>query len=97
MNDSLGHYYFLPSNFEQDKFKRTGVSYVEIKNTLNSIRGKVVFFGDTCHSANVFGKNNSTDITVLINELSDVENGIVVFTSSTKNQVSLENESWGNG
>ena len=97
VNDSLGHYYFLPSNFEQDKFKRTGVSYVEIKNTLNSIRGKVVFFGDTCHSANVFGKNNSTDITVLINELSDVENGIVVFTSSTKKQVSLENESWGNG
>ena len=67
VNDSLGHYYFLPSNFEQDKFKRTGVSYVEIKNTLNSIRGKVVFFGDTCHSANVFGKNNSTELSKYIN------------------------------
>ena len=97
VNDSLGHYYFLPSNFEQDKFKSTGISYLEIKNTLNSILGKVIFFGDTCHSANVFRKNYSYDITSLLNELSDAENGIVVFTSSTKNQVSLEDESWGNG
>jgi hypothetical protein len=97
VNDSMGQYYFLPSNFESEKFKSTGVSYIEIKNTLNSIQGKVIFFGDTCHSANVFGKNNSSDITVLINELSDAENGIVVFTSSTKNQVSLEDEDWGNG
>ena len=97
VNDSLGHYYFLPSNFEQEKFKRTGISYLEIKNTLNSISGKVIFFGDTCHSANVFRKNYSYDITSLLNELSDAENGIVVFTSSTKNQVSLENKSWGNG
>ncbi len=95
VNDALGNYYFLPSNFDPDKFKSTGVSYLEIKNTLNSIQGKVIFFGDTCHSANVFGKGS--DITILINELSDAENGIVVFTSSTKNQLSLEDKSWGNG
>lgn len=95
VNDSIGNYYFLPHNFDPEKFKSTGVSYLEIKNTLTSIQGKVVFFGDTCHSANVFGKGN--DITILINELSDTENGIVVFTSSTKNQLSLEDKSWGNG
>jgi WD40 repeat protein len=97
VNDALGNYYFLPSNFDPDKFKSTGVSYLEIKNTLNSIQGKVIFFGDTCHSANVFGKGSPADITILINELSDAENGIVVFTSSTKNQLSLEDKSWGNG
>ncbi len=97
VNDALGNYYFLPSNFDPDKFKSTGVSYLEIKNTLNSIQGKVIFFGDTCHSANIFGKGSPADITVLINELSDAENGIVVFTSSTKNQLSLEDKSWGNG
>lgn len=95
VNDSLGNYFFLPHNFDSEKFKSTGVSYLEIKNTLTSIQGKVIFFGDTCHSANVFGKGN--DITILINELSDAENGIVVFTSSTKNQISLEDKSWGNG
>jgi uncharacterized caspase-like protein len=93
----LVNYYFLPSNFDPNKFKSTGVSYLEIKNTLNSIQGKVIFFGDTCHSANVFGKGNPSDITILINELSDADNGIVVFTSSTKNQLSLEDKSWGNG
>jgi len=97
VNDALGNYYFLPSNFDPNKFKSTGVSYLEIKNTLNAIQGKVIFFGDTCHSANVFGKGNPADITILINELSDAENGIVVFTSSTKNQLSLEDKSWGNG
>lgn len=97
-NDMNGQYYFLPSNFDPEKMKRTGVSYLEIKNTLNSIPGKVIFFGDTCHSGNVLGVNKGvTDITVLINELSDTENGIVVFTSSTKNQLSNEHKDWQNG
>jgi uncharacterized caspase-like protein len=33
----------------------------------------------------------------VLNELSSAENGVVVFSSSTGRESSLENKSWGNG
>ena len=98
VNDPTGNYYFLPANVDTEKLKRTGVVFSDIKNTLNSLAGKALFFMDTCHSGNVMGSRRAqTDITGLVNELASAENGVVVFTSSTGKQYSLEDASWGNG
>ena len=97
-NDQTGNYYFLPANVDTEKLKRTGVVFSDIKNTLNSLAGKALFFMDTCHSGNVMGSRRAqTDITGLVNELASAENGVVVFASSTGKQYSLEDASWGNG
>ena len=97
-NDQTGNYYFLPANVDTEKLKRTGVVFSDIKNTLNSLAGKALFFMDTCHSGNVMGSRRAqTDITGMVNELASAENGVVVFASSTGKQYSLEDVSWGNG
>ncbi len=98
VNDQAGNYNFLPVNVDTDKLKRTGVVFSDIKNTLNALAGKALFFMDTCHSGNVMGSRRAqTDITGLVNELASAENGVVVFTSSTGKQYSLEDTAWGNG
>jgi WD40 repeat protein len=100
INDATGVYYFMPSNADVGKLKSTGVVFTEIKNTMSNLAGKSLFFVDTCHSGNVLGSGRravSSDITGVINELASAENGVVVFSSSTGRQYSLENPDWGNG
>jgi len=99
VNDPNGIYYFLPANADPEKLKRTGVPFSDIKNTLASLAGKSLFFVDTCHSGNVMGGRRAVanDITGALNDLSSAENGVVVFSSSTGRQYSLEDPAWGNG
>jgi len=99
VNDFSGVYYFLPVNADLEKLKRTAIAYTDIKNTVAGLAGKSLMFVDTCYSGNVFGKGKRaiTDMTAVINELSSAENGVVVFSSSTGRQYSLEDPKWGNG
>ncbi len=98
VNDPGGIYYYLPVNVDIEKIKKTAVMFADIKNTVNSLAGKALFFIDTCHSGNVMGKRRGlADLTAVVNELSSAENGVVVFASSTGNQYSLEDALWGNG
>ena len=91
---------FLPVNADPDKLKRTGVTMSDFRSTLASLTGKSVFFLDTCHAGNVLGparKGGADDVTAVINDLVSAENGVVVFSSSTGRQFSLEDRAWGNG
>jgi WD40 repeat protein len=101
MNDSNGNYYYLPVEADIDKLKRTGVPFSDIKTTVASIAGKVLFFIDTCHSGNLMAGRRAAgaerDIVGVINELTSAENGAVVFASSTGSQYSYEDPAWGNG
>ena len=98
MNDNVGTFYFLPNDINLESLRRTGLMFTEFKYTTSSIAGKVVMFIDACHSGDVMGGRRAVpDVNVLVNELSDVESGAVVFTSSTGKQFSLENSTWGNG
>ena len=100
INDSDGIYYFLPQDTDPDRLKRTGVIFTEIRNTMASLPGKVLFFVDTCHSGNVLGTGRralGSDLTAIVNELSSAENGVVVFAASTGRQSSQESPAWGNG
>lgn len=67
--------------------------------TIQNLSGKALLFMDACHSGSVGtqGRRGSVDMTALVNELIDAQNGAIVFTSSRGNQYSLENDSWGNG
>lgn len=99
-NDPNGTYYFLPQNFRRDKLRATGLAYSEVTETVKNTAGKVVCFVDSCHSGNVMGegkRKGMEDINKIINELSSVENGAVVFSSSSSGQVSFEDRAWGNG
>jgi|SRR5580658_2626413 uncharacterized caspase-like protein len=50
---------------------------------------------DSCHSGNVLG--GRSDQNGLVNELSSLESGIVVFAASTGNQVAIERTELRNG
>jgi len=98
VNDHVGIYYFLPSNADTERLKRTGLAFSDIKNTVASLAGKTVLFVDTCHSGNVMGtRRGVADITGVVNELASAENGAVVFASSSGKQYSLEDQAWNNG
>lgn len=99
LNDQNGVYYFLPYNTDLEKLLRTGVPFTDIKNTVQSLAGKTLFFIDTCHSGNVLGgrRGLADDLNGVINELASAESGAVVFAASTGNQYSLEDAKWNNG
>jgi len=99
-NDTFGTYYFMPVDFDSAKLKRTAVEFSQIRETVQNLAGKVLFFVDTCHSGNIMGgraRSGPPDINAVINELASAENGAVVFAASTGKQVALERDEWGNG
>lgn len=99
VDDSQGTYFFLPRNVDIERLAGTGVPYTDIRGALSSIRALTYLFIDTCRSGGALGSPGQppTDTTRMINDLSSAENGIVVFTSSTGDQVSYENANWENG
>ena len=102
INDNLNRYYFAPYNYNPERLASTGVTFTDIKNAVEAIAGKTIFFVDTCHAGNSIGttlkrRDGSVDVNGFVNELSSAENGAVVFTASTGRQVSLEDAAWGNG
>ncbi|MGH9944012.1 MAG: caspase family protein [Pyrinomonadaceae bacterium] len=100
VNDPTGSYYFLPHNADVERLLRTGVSFNDIKQTVATIAGKVLFFVDTCHSGNILGgarRGLLDDLNGVVNELASAENGAVVFAASTGRQYSLEKAEWNNG
>ena len=99
-NDTLQRYYYLPYNANPDKLASTCVKFTDIKDTVEVLAGKALFFVDTCHSGNVMGtpqRRGMPDVTGMINDLASAENGAVVFSASTGRQSSLEDTAWNNG
>lgn len=99
-NDTLQRYYYLPYNANPDKLASTCVKFTDIKDTVEVLAGKALFFVDTCHSGNVMGtsqRRGMPDVTGMINDLASADNGAVVFSASTGRQSSLEDTAWNNG
>ena len=100
IDDAARRYYFLPHDGDPDRLAETALSYNTIKDTLTSLAGRAVLFVDTCFSGSVFGRpdgRSANDVTRLINDLSSSKHGVVVFASSTGEQVSLESSALNNG
>jgi WD40 repeat protein len=97
LTDAKQTYWFYTSDANDDDVRVKGVSQDEIRNALQNLQGKVLWFLDTCH-AGAAAKRPPVDINVLVNTVSASENGgIVVFASSTGRQVSVESSALGNG
>ncbi len=98
MNDRDNDFYFLTREAVPDRLRRTAVPYLEVKKTLGALPSKVLAFIAACHSGNAMGgRRGVADINAVASDLAAAENGVVVFTSSTGNQFSLEDEAWRNG
>lgn len=94
------HYRFLPYDYDESRIPRTTISDSELEDYLTKVGGKKIFFFDTCFSGNVLkgrAPSMQPDIDKFANELRAAENGIVVFTSSTGNELSQELDAYRNG
>jgi hypothetical protein len=94
------HYHFLPYDYDPNRVQRTTITDTELQQYLTNIGGKTLFFFDTCYSAGVVGAkaaDSQADVDKFANELRAAESGVVVFASSTGNQLSLEDPAWNNG
>ena len=98
-NNNVGDFLFMPVYADIDRLNATCISHREIKQTIDAVAGKMLVFMDACHSGNVLGNNQkrATMLSQAITELTNTDNGAVVFTSSTGRQFSLENPAWNNG
>ena len=99
INAPDGQYYFMPYEGNHLQLAATGVPEASIRNTLGSMRGKALFFVDTCYAGNALGnfQTASRELARLANNLAAAENGVIVFASSSGRQLSEENDAWGNG
>ena len=98
-NDAGGHYHYLPYDADLSDLDLTTIQDFEIEDFLAKVPGKVVAFLDTCFSGGLHPAKGPTqpDVDKLANTLASAEKGIVVFTSSTGRQFSLERPEWSNG
>ncbi|WP_339746740.1 caspase family protein [uncultured Rubinisphaera sp.] len=104
--DYDGSYFFCPYDFEQDEPSITGIRWTDFTEPLKSLPCKVVLCMDTCHAAGVLGpaggeqrRNKSTQdaINRAVNDLTSIDSGVVVLTSSTGKESSFEDDRWGHG
>jgi WD40 repeat protein len=98
-NDAAGHYHYLPYDADLSDLDLTTIQDFEIEDFLSKVPGKVVVFLDTCFSGGLHPAKGPTqpDVDALANRLASAERGIVVFSSSTGRQFSLERPEWHNG
>jgi WD40 repeat protein len=97
LTDEKQSYWFLPSDATADDAHVKGVSQDEVRRSLQSLSGKVLWFLDTCHAGGA-ARRPPPDVNLLVNNVTAAENGgIVAFASSTGLEVSVESSEWGNG
>ena len=97
LTDEKQTYWFLPSDSTEDDARAKGISQMEIRQTLQGLDGKVLWFLDTCHAGGAT-RPAPVDVTVLVNRVTSTESGgIVAFASSTGREVSVESSAWKNG
>lgn len=99
INEDSGQYYFLPHDAVVEQIDRTGVAETELRNALKEIRGRTIFFVDTCFAGNAVGdpRLGRRALSRLADDLASAENGVIVFAGSSGRQESQESKDWGNG
>ncbi len=100
LNTPDQHYRFLPYNYDPAHIERTTITDTELQEYITKIGGKTLFFFDTCFSGNVVAARDADskpNVDKFANELRAAKNGVVVFASSTGDEVSLEPAGLNNG
>ena len=93
-------YYFAPVDLDlttETSGQSSSVPGQEIQQTLAKLRGRGVFFLDTCHSGFALSELRfNTNMTGALNAM-DEEKGVVVLAGSAGRQLANEADEWGNG
>jgi uncharacterized caspase-like protein len=97
VNDAADAYHFLPADVDVERLGASSVSETELRQTLATMKGRTIFFVDTCFSGKSVGKLTSRELTRMANGLASAELGVIVFSGSAPRQESLEDPAWGNG
>lgn len=98
LNDDKKQYFFITNETDPYNLDTTALSYKAIRDTLINLPSKTIAFVDTCQSGNALGNDIlASDLNGVVNDLSATENGVIVFTSSTSSQPSMELSSIKNG
>ncbi len=94
-NDETLRYYFLPYDAVLARRVRTTIEAAELQTLLARRHGgRVLLFIDTCHAGSMLTGKHA--LQALGQEIARAGN-VVVFTSSSGGQVSLEWNKWGHG
>lgn len=93
-------YYFAPADLDlasEDVGIRTAVPGTAIQTALASLKGRGIFFLDTCHSGFALAELRiNTDMTATLNEMGE-ERSVVVLAGSAGRQSAAEADEWNNG
>ena len=86
-------YYYLPAGTKKSGVARQGLAWEDFSREIASLRaGRVILLLDACHSGDVSaGASNEKVASSLAGQVG------VVFTSSSGNEFSYEDRSWGHG
>ena len=88
------HYRYLPYDYDSNRIERTTIADFEFQQYIEKIHGKTLVFFDTCFSGNVFGGKaglgTTPDVDRFVNQLKSAKNSVVVFASSTGDELSWE-------
>jgi hypothetical protein len=95
--DAADTYYFLPYDMREGQLRRSAVSETQLRTALAAVKGRTIFFVDTCYASRAIGTLNRHETVRLVNGLSHSEMGVIVFSGSAPRQQSLESAAWGNG
>ena len=90
-------YYFASEDLKMSNLDKTAVPGDAIQDVISNLRGRGIFFLDTCHSG--FALNDlrvNTEMTGVLNEADD-EKGVTVLSGSGGRQEALESAAWNNG
>jgi len=103
--DLQGNYYYVPHDFDGDPTV-TGIPWTQFTEPLSGLPCKVLLCMDTCHSAGVLGpkpgnakaaRGLERAVEEALRQMTSIEVGLVVMTSSTGREESQERGDWGHG
>ncbi len=95
--DAADTYYFLPHDMNETRLRATAVSDAQLRDALAAIKGRTLFFVDTCFASRAINPLNRGETTRLASGMAQSELGVIVFSGSAARQESLESTEWGNG
>lgn len=90
-------YFFASHDLVMADIEKTTVPGASIQDLISGLRGRGIFFMDTCHSGFALESLRvNTDVTGVLNEAGD-EKGVVVLSGAAGRQEALESDEWKNG
>jgi hypothetical protein len=90
LTSDSGEFFLIPHDYEGEYFSAT--AWTELLRPLTGLRCRVLLLMDTCHSGGLTAGRDTA-----IKAATGIHGGLVVISSSTGDEVSLEHDDWDHG